>query len=379
VKVQLEQLAATQARRRTARLWFPAPAALSVLGAARFPSQVETEKGSFGNWYVTLEQEVETGGQRGARLRAVDAGIVAQSHRVVVTKRDIALNAWITWFDAVAAEEQLRLARRIEALLSRVATAARATADRGLLAPLDADTADAQSVRASQERAAAERRLTAARVALLTQLGRRPGDPLVVEGELSPVRFAATLDGVDVDGQPEVQALVADQRFQREQASLFRRLRAPNLVLSLNGENDGFNEKVVGAGIAFPLVLPEPVGRLHSGDIAEAEALARRAAVEAEQERRLIREQVAVARQAYHSLVEAVARYTPERIAQANRSLESIADHIANGRLSVRDALLAQQTLLELLLADVEARHALCVASVELARAAGVALEDNPQ
>jgi cobalt-zinc-cadmium efflux system outer membrane protein len=121
------------------------------------------------------------------------------------------------------------------------------------------------------------------------------------------------------------------------------------------------------------------VGRLYAGDIAEAEALARRAAVETEQQRRRLREQLAVARQAYRSLGDEVARYTPARLAQASRSLESIADQIAAGRLAVRDALLAQQSLLELLLAAVEARHALCLASVELARAAGVALERNSQ
>ncbi|MCU1277431.1 MAG: Heavy metal efflux outer membrane protein, CzcC family protein [bacterium] len=379
VQAQIEQLAATAARRRTARLWFPSPASFSALAAARFTPPAE-QNHKFANWYLTLEQEIETGGERAARLRAADAGIAAQSRRLVVTRRDAVANAWITWFDALASEEQVRLLRRTEALLARVATAARATAERGLLAPIDADTADAQALRAAQARAAAERRLAAARAVLAMQLGRPPDDTsLTVDGELVPVRFAAELDRVDVNAQPEVQALVADQRFQREQASLFRRLRAPNLVLSLTAENDGPNEKVVGAGVALPVPLPEPLGRLHSGDIAEAEALARRAAVEAEQERRRLRAEVAIARQAYHSLADEVARYTPARIAQAHRSLETIADQITAGRLAVRDALLAQQALLDLLLSDVEARHALCLASVDLARAAGVALERNPR
>jgi outer membrane protein TolC len=41
----------------------------------------------------------------------------------------------------------------------------------------------------------------------------------------------------------------------------------------------------------------------------------------------------------------------------------------------VRDALVAQQALVELLQADVAARRAWCLASVDLARAAGVTLE----
>lgn len=381
VQSQAEQLAAAAAQHRTARLWFPEAATLSLSATERFAAAVDQSQSKrYTNWYVTLEQPVEIGGERSARLRAADAGIAAQSRRVLVTKRDVAANAWVTWFDLLAADEQAHLLLRVEALLTRVATAARATAERGLLAPIDADTADAQALRASQARLAAERRLAAARAALATQLGHRPDDPTVIlDGELLPLASAASLDRVDVDQQPEVQALLAVRERQLAQASLFRRQRAPNLRLSVTAQNDGTDEKVVGAGVALPLPLPEPLGRLFSGEIAEAEALARRAAIDAEQQRRAIRQEVVVARQAYHSLKDEVARYTPSRMAQANRSLESIVAQIAAGRLAVRDGLFAQQALLELLLADVDARHALCLASVELARSAGVPLEQNAQ
>jgi cobalt-zinc-cadmium efflux system outer membrane protein len=43
--------------------------------------------------------------------------------------------------------------------------------------------------------------------------------------------------------------------------------------------------------------------------------------------------------------------------------------------LAVRDAVLAQQTLIELLQANVAAKRALCIASVELARAVGLRLD----
>ncbi len=45
--------------------------------------------------------------------------------------------------------------------------------------------------------------------------------------------------------------------------------------------------------------------------------------------------------------------------------------------MSVRDALILQEPLLEQLLGDIEARRALCVASAELLLAANVHLEDG--
>jgi cobalt-zinc-cadmium efflux system outer membrane protein len=56
-----------------------------------------------------------------------------------------------------------------------------------------------------------------------------------------------------------------------------------------------------------------------------------------------------------------------------------MAAEVEAGRLAVRDAVVAQQQLMDVLRARVEARRALSVASVELALAAGVPLEGAPR
>ena len=57
----------------------------------------------------------------------------------------------------------------------------------------------------------------------------------------------------------------------------------------------------------------------------------------------------------------------------------ALAQEIEAGRLTVRDAVVAQQALIELLSASVAARRALCIASVDLAKALGVSLEGGTQ
>ena len=52
---------------------------------------------------------------------------------------------------------------------------------------------------------------------------------------------------------------------------------------------------------------------------------------------------------------------------------------IEAGRIPVREAIVAEQQLIDVMRAHVETRRALCLASVELALAAGVALESGPR
>lgn len=59
-------------------------------------------------------------------------------------------------------------------------------------------------------------------------------------------------------------------------------------------------------------------------------------------------------------------------LARAERSLEDMATEIEQQRLAARDALVAQQALLDYLRSHVAARHAVCRASVELLRASGL-------
>jgi outer membrane protein, heavy metal efflux system len=331
------------------------------------------------NWSATLSQEIAIAGQRGARLDVARAEMDAEERRVVRRERDAAKEAWIAYFDAIAAREQLTLSERLAALAERLAASVRSRAESGVAAPIEADLAYAASVRMIGARAAAERRLSVARATLALAVGAEPSAALEVQGDLTPLPVPdaspAALVKSALAARVEIDVAKAQVRASERRASLLRRSRVPNVTLSVGLANDGFHERVVTGGIAFPIPLPSPLGRTHAGEIAEAVALARRAEADAGKLERQIRLEVAVARAAFVSRRRALDAFDAARVDHVEKGLASLADELAAGRLSVRDALVAQQGLVELLLSHVEAKHALCVASVELARAAGVALE----
>jgi len=374
VRSESQTAEAFEGRRVAQSPLLPTNPVLSLTGARR-----DGDGRTVTNWSATLEQQLEIAGQRSARRRAAELEQLAQGHRVVATRRDTAALAWLAYFDALAAADELRLTTRLSAVATQVATVARGMADRGVLSPVEADVADAARVSIDQSQLAAERRSRTSQVALTTLLGADSLTPLSVTGDLEPLRGveedARVAAGHDASERPEVQAFEAERRAQEANATAYSRSRIPNVTVSAFAQNDGFNERVFGLGVSVPIPLPQPVGQMFDGQIAEANALARRAGTEAERSRRQARGALLAALADFDTRRREREAFTPERLSRAQQSIDAIGREIEAGRLALRDALLSQQALIGLLRASVEARHALCVASVNLARAAGLPLE----
>jgi cobalt-zinc-cadmium efflux system outer membrane protein len=328
------------------------------------------------NWSATLGVELELAGQRGARREAAGAEREAQLRAREGSSRQTALAAWQAYFEVLAASETARLSERLEAGAKRVFEAARAGAERGLFAGAEADLAEAAYVRVTQRRIGAERQSELSRVTLVELLGLASTRDLVVQGTLSPLP-AAERAGNALGPSPSAAIFEAESRAFAARADAERRSRVPSPTLSVFAQRDGFNERVVGVGVAVPLALPEPLGRLRAGEIAENEALSRRAHFLAENARRAARARLLRALARYDAAKRAVATYTAERLQRAATTLASLSAAVEAGRLGIRDALILQDPLLEQLLGDIEARLELCNASAELLLATNVRLEDG--
>ncbi len=398
LRAERQQTEVLEGQARGARVLLPANPVLALSGAQRRGPEAGAT-----NWYATLSQELEIAGQRGARRRVVTSEQSAQAQVVRATERDVAADALTSYFETLAARSALQLAARLEQSFAGVAAAAQAAATNGLGSGLDADLAEANLLRLSQERITAGYREQSAVAALHTLLGLEPVAAVAVDGELAPLVQAeglarelaevispagASAPGVSIISlarasarldrereRPEVRAAEAQQAAAEQRVDIFRRARVPNLTVSAIAQRDGFDERVLGGGLSMPIPLPQPLGRTYAGEIAANAALARRAATELTRVQRAVRLEVASALYAFEAARAARALYSDERVARAQQSLNEIADQIRAGRLAVASAMLTQQALIDLLRGQVTAQLELCLRSVELARAAGLALE----
>ncbi len=371
-KAERQQARAIEGRWKATNPIFPSNPLLSLTGSRRFGSASGLVEY---NWYAALSQEIELAGQRGARRRLVGAAREAQTNVIVATEREAVADALDVYFEALAAKADLDVATRLETQARRMFDAVQGAAAKGVASGVDADIADAILVRVAQARVLSSARHRQALATLASKLGLDPTAALAIDGKLEPLAGVASIVAPDVEQRPEVRTLEAQARVLSSQADVYRRARFPNITLSVFAQNDEVNQPIVGFGFSIPIVFPQPVGRTYEGEIAESEALSHKVTLEAEQARRDARRELATAREVYAASASAQTLYSEQRIARAEKSLESIATEIEAGRLAVRDAIVAQQTLVELLRASIEARRALCIASVALARAAGVALE----
>ncbi len=374
VQEQQKSLEAIQGRKISVSSILPSNPALAFSTARR--GAKATEPTSI-NWYATLSQEIEIAGQRATRVKAVDAELTAQDKRIVLGKRKVALRAWTAFFEFAAAAQEQQLMARLLAASQRMATASRARADKGVGAIVEADVAEAATLKILQSKLAANSSLTSAQANLDLIFARSASEPpLIVEGDLSPlpVPDASLTSAERLANRPEVQLLDAERQANLRRADAYRRARIPNPTLSVFAQNDGYNEHVLGLGMAFPIPLPMPVGRTYAGEIAESEALAERSSIEGLRVEQELRFEIITAYAAYDSHRQLVDNITPDRIRRAEEALRQLASEIEAGRLAVRDALLIQQQLIDFLATNIAERRALSLASANLIHALGLPL-----
>lgn len=367
---------ASRARELSASTWLPSNPSLSVGLGKRTATALEP---SSLTWNAALAQELEIGGQRSARLETARAETDAASKRAEETRRAIATAALDGYFEALAALEQQQLAEALARVASALSAAARARSEAGLFAPIEADVAEAAALRVVQEQFAAERRLSSSLASLATMLGLDPARPPAVEGELSPWPTPLATEALvasALENRADLKAASAEQRAAMAKVTLYSRSRVPNPTLSVFAESDRSDEKRFGVGLSLPIPLPAPLGHTYRGEIAEAQALAERASTEAERIRRLARLEVTTALDSLLSRKREVDAFPPDLLDRAKSGLEALAREVESGRLPVREALIAQQSLIELLRAFIDARLQLCRASVELVRVAALPLDE---
>jgi cobalt-zinc-cadmium efflux system outer membrane protein len=372
-----QRLAAVAGRRTAAEVLLPSNPVLSgVIAQRRRPS---SEPASVLNWSVSLAQEIEVAGQRGARMAVADAEAVSQARRAAVIEQEVGAAALVAFFEASAAREALRFADDLVTSAAALARAADARAAEALIAGVEADVARAEAIRIGLLRAEASRRWATARSELGLLLGldgatmevpRLADATLVAPVIADPARLTA--QALQLRG--EIASAEAERRVLQGRLALHRRERVPNLTLSAFAERGEIDDRIFGLGLSIPLPLPAPVGRTRAGEIAETLAQVGAAASSLDLVRRRVRSEVARALAALSARETARSLFDPGHLARARADLLALRDAVAARQLPLRDAVAWQRSLTELLAADIETQLLRALAVIDLRRVVGLPL-----
>jgi cobalt-zinc-cadmium efflux system outer membrane protein len=376
LRADRERIAVARAETEAARVMLPSNPKVAVTVGQRWNTVGDRALNVGG----TLSQELEIAGQRRKRQASARATETAREHAAVATERDVVAGALLAYYDVLAARQEVEVVQRARETAQRLHDVADARAAAGLGAPIEVELAGAEAARLTERTALAEGRLRVSKVRLASQLGLDPtGDLPEVRGALVAPSAGENLRRIGelARSRPELASHRATRRSRSERLTVLRRERVPSPTLSFFAQTDGFNERVIGGGISFPIPMPFPLGRTNKGEIQATQAELRETDERIAAQERALTLDAAVA---YHELKarqDAAAAYSESAEARARTSLEDLSSEIEAGRLLVRDALVTQQGLIALLLRAVEARHQACRASVALTVAAGIPFEED--
>jgi cobalt-zinc-cadmium efflux system outer membrane protein len=372
-----ERLAAAAGRRTAAEVLLPSnPVVSGSIAQRRRPG---SEPGSVLNWSLSLAQEIEIAGQRGVRVAVADAEALGLARRAAVIEQEVGAGALVALLEASAAREALSFADDLVASAGALAKAALARAAEALIAGVEADVARAEATRIGLLRAEAARRWASGRseLALLLGLGADTVEvPRLADAALVPPDLAspARLEAQALQLRGEIASVVAERRVLEGRLALHRRERVPNLTLSAFAERGEIDDRILGLGVSIPLPFPAPVGRTRAGEIAETLAQVRAAGSSLDLVRRRVRMDVARAVATLAARDAARALFDPAQLARARADLVALRDAVATRQLPLRDAIVWQRSLIELLAADTETQLARALAVVELRRVVGLPL-----
>jgi len=295
---------------------------------------------------VQINQPIELGGKRGARIAAAEKNRSAASLALDVQRAEIRADVVTAFADVLAAQEGLRLAQATADLAQRASGVAARRVLAGKVSPVEETRARVAEANVRLEAAVAVNELAASRKRLAGLWGAAIPDFAQVQGNLESLPPLPPL--TDLNQQLETSPALLRARLEIERRSALTRversLRTPDVTISLGARRNnelGLNQAIVGAS------LPLPLFNRNQGNILEAERRTDKA-----------RDELAAATvQASNALAQAHARLDLARhsvttlreqiLPGAQRAYDAATRGFELGKFNFLDVLDAQRTLFQ--------------------------------
>lgn len=304
----------------------------------------ERELRGFGGAETTfsLSQEIELGGRRSARVQLADRELHGAELERVARGLDRIRDVQIAYFNALAAEELVIIAReRLETAQALSASVGRrvAAARDPLMAGARAEAGLAEA-RIALRRAQAE--AATARATLASLLGGDTGFALI-PADFALARAVEHAHDDPSDSTPDLARLAAARDRANAAVRVERSLAWQNPTLSFGYRQFAAddNEGALVAGVSIPLGVFDR----NQGSVSRARAEQRRAELDLEAGRRALMREHASLERAIATDAAAISATEDEVIPQAERALALAQDGYDRGAFSYLDVLEAQRSL----------------------------------
>lgn len=320
-----------------------------------------------------IAQELEIGGQRGARQRAARAGLDRATAAVSNMARTTIGDVDRAYYRFVVADRRHTLAREILDLNQRLAEMSQSKIEAGQISMLEHNLSTVEFGRSRARALAASREREEMASELRRLLGLRPGTVILPTIDSTPrVRVQAdSLSLIAQSRRPDLIERAAAVREATAQISVARREALPNLVLRATSEPlESSGGRQLRPGIGFTI----PAFNRNKGEVQAREAAARQAELEASNLTARIQTEIARAVASYESAAAETAVLESTVLAPARENRALLETAYREGKVGLPVLLLIRNQVIDAELEYWDAWLAERIALADLVEATGEAV-----
>ncbi len=222
---------------------------------------------------LTFNIPVEIGGRRGRRIELAQTEAAQADLDVRIEMRTLRRNLRQSFYGLLAADERVRLAEEIVALVERLRQVTQARFEEGAAPRLDVLAAELGVARATADLDLARSTRAAAQADLNAVLNQPAGQAVSVTGNLGDAGAVPNVAGATslaVASNTDLLAAEQEAAVEVRRVSLLKAERVPTPTFSIGGVFDAPGE--FQAGLAGGVSLAIPLFNRNGGEIAEANA-----------------------------------------------------------------------------------------------------------
>lgn len=321
---------------------------------------------------VRIDQPIELGGKRRARILAADAASLAATEDLADVRRQVRGAVDAAYASVRAAQDRAEVTARIAADWARSAAIAARRLAAGDLSAGEAARQRVEAVRADADALSARAAVREAQAVLAILIGRDADAAQLVAADPWPAPPPPLpIPPDDAAAQrPDVRAAIARVTQARQELAGARALRTPDISVGVQYE---YQAQPIGVGgsLGFGVAVPLPVGTRYSGQVAAAGAALGDAKATAEQRLRAATADIAAARSGLAAASERRRRLETDLVPAAREAARTAEFAYGRGALPLTDLLDARRALAAAELGLVDAHQDEAAAAARLAAAEG--------
>ena len=373
-KVARFEIGAMEGKKKVAGYLFPSNPFISVTQAGRKGSGGDlfsSEKGVYYNGEVMVSQEIFISSQRSIRLKIAGSELSSAEKKLLSVERNTiaeALNASIIY---QFAKEETSLYEALFKISDDIFRVIRTRSEKGLSPPIESDLAESEKLKAYRLLQIAKRNQEKAKINLTVMMGVKKKYRLEITDTIGEPKYIKQRDDdlleYALTNRPEVESLDFLVQASSRRLDLLYKEKIPNPIVSAYVQKDGFNENVVGGRVSMPL----RVWRDQSGEIQESKYRVEQAKSVSEVNRHTITMEVLKASNDFESLKSELETYSPELLKKVESNIDFLKKALMQGQVNLKEALLLQQSFLNLKVNLLGTRLQFALSGIELIRAWG--------